>query len=159
MVTESAVIGWRPWRQTPRSCHEIAILWGLAFGLLPPASCLLPPASCLLPPASCFQLSAFSEATHPSSLSSLLFPKGSRRRFLGFAHLTSADPSALRHRPRVGGRIRSRPKADITAWLSLNNEQNQPLNSPHDDRFSDHGNSALSQRHRPQLSVLPSKES
>jgi hypothetical protein len=44
MVTESAVIGWRPWKQTLRSCHEIAVLWDLDFGLRPPAFSLQLPA-------------------------------------------------------------------------------------------------------------------
>ena len=39
----------------------------------------------------------------------LLFPTLSRYGFLRFAHLTSADLSTLRHRPRGGGRVRSRP--------------------------------------------------
>lgn len=39
----------------------------------------------------------------------LLFPTLSRHRFPRFAHLTSADLSELRHRPRGGGRVRSRP--------------------------------------------------
>jgi hypothetical protein len=39
----------------------------------------------------------------------LLFPTLSRRGLLRFAHLTSADLSVLRHRPRGGGRVRSRP--------------------------------------------------
>ncbi len=40
----------------------------------------------------------------------MLFPTLSRHRLLRFAHLTSADLSALRHRARGGGRVRSRPR-------------------------------------------------
>ncbi len=65
----------------------------------------------------------------------MLFPTLSRHRLLRFAHLTSADLSALRHRARGGGRVRSRPRPTTSEPITIAVPHYQSLN-PGDPRGS-----------------------
>ena len=73
--------------------------------------------SASLPPGRCAQPAVYSVPAHDRGVARrrVLFPTLSRHGFLRFAHLTSAEFSALRHRLRGGGRVRSRPIGDIGA--------------------------------------------